>query len=101
MPQGLQCFDENGNIILDVTGRITRVLGRFNTGTSPGSLVDPNLLAGTPWYFTQIPSSSVRDSCRQCVVSFQGDTLSWTFSVTNTQGVSTYNVPYIVTYGVY
>lgn len=36
MPQGLQCFDELGNVTLDVTTRITRLIGRVEGGSPPG-----------------------------------------------------------------
>lgn len=34
MPQGLQVFDEKGQCVLDVTDRLTRVLGTFSTGNN-------------------------------------------------------------------
>ena len=38
MPQGLQCFDEDGDMILDVTNRITKYIGTQYTGTTPGTI---------------------------------------------------------------
>lgn len=49
--QGLRVYDGNGNTILDVTDRLTRVCGTVNTGTADGSITDDALLTGTPWYF--------------------------------------------------
>lgn len=55
--QGLQVFDSNGSCILDVTDRLTRVLGEFETGTSDGSISDSNLASGQPWYIIQNTSN--------------------------------------------
>ena len=46
MPQGLQIFDGNGNIILDFTSKTMKVYGTVSTGTEAGTFtdyrIDPN-----------------------------------------------------------
>ena len=37
MVQGLQVYDGNGQIVVDVTDNLTSVIDIFNTGTSNGS----------------------------------------------------------------
>ena len=51
MPAGLQTFDATGNIIVDITTRITRVSGVVAIPAgSTGSVVVPNASQGTIWY---------------------------------------------------
>lgn len=92
MAQGLQCFDANGNMTLDVTDRLTRVLGEFNTGTFSGSLTDTNLSSGTPWYILRAAASSYSEA--SCTISFGLQSISWTFG-------SGTPISKNITYGVY
>lgn len=58
MPQGLQVFDENGNINVNIQDRLCKVLGTFDTGTSNGRVNDSRLDAGTMWivpYYAEVP----------------------------------------------
>lgn len=53
VPQGLQVFDENGNVVVDITDRLTKVLGTASirptttAGTITDSLITENV---TLWY---------------------------------------------------
>lgn len=98
MNQGLQIFNENGICTLDVTDRLTRVLGEFETGTSNGSLVDNNLLSGTPW-FISIPSvSAVSFDSNSISITFSSNSISWEFvGYFSTPG----NHSHHIIYGVY
>lgn len=53
--QGLQVFDEDGDAVLDVTDRVTKILGEIiipkDMEVGSGSIVDPNITTGTPFYF--------------------------------------------------
>lgn len=56
MPAGLQVFDEEGRLVLDVTNRITRTTGpdRYKTvANTAGSVIIPDVGTGTP-FFTQL-----------------------------------------------
>lgn len=58
MPQGLQVFDANGNINVDIQDRLCKLLGNFDTGTSNGRINDPRVDAGTVWivpYYDELP----------------------------------------------
>lgn len=48
MPQGLQVFNANSVLMLDITDRLTRILGSMIV-TSPGSMSVPQFASGTPW----------------------------------------------------
>ena len=79
MAQGLQCFDNNGNKVLDVTDRLTRVLGTFDTGTSNGSISDTNLANGIPWYITQNSAEAKWYGKAPFSVNISSNNISWTF----------------------
>jgi len=83
MTQGLQCFNSDGVMTLDVTNRLTRVLGEFNTGTANGSLADIALTTGTPWWIA-IPTSEINinadNMAKALNISVSGQIISWTFT---------------------
>lgn len=79
MPVGLQCWDVNGNLTLDVTDRLTRVLGTVETGTSSGSVTDANLANGTPWFVMRDTSDYEMLSEANCSVVISGNAVTWTF----------------------
>lgn len=51
MPQGLQTFDQYGNVLLDLTDRVTRYIGTYflAAGSGEGSIYSEGLLTGTPF----------------------------------------------------
>lgn len=77
MPQGLQIWDDSGVLKLDVTDRLTRVLGEFDTGTVNGSISDTNLSQGSPWYISPVPLGFVNEA--SFTVSFTLSSISWSF----------------------
>jgi len=80
MTQGLQLFDASGNMLLDVADSLTRILGVFDTGYSSGSIVDSNLLTGTPWYTTVLTIKVSASSLSAIEVIISGSTLTWVIS---------------------
>jgi hypothetical protein len=92
--QGLQCFDGEGNLILDVTDRLTRVLGEFDTGVVNGSLIDDGLRTGTPWYNIFYPNSGELIYLVPLVIWTGDNELIWTFARDNPVSLH-------VMYGVY
>lgn len=100
--QGLQIFDSSGNKILDVTDRLTRVLGSFETGAVDGSLTDPNLTAfsGTPWFYQYVIQSGSSWAARPCRLTCIGNTINWYYEQGyNNKSLSNFNMKII--YGVY
>lgn len=79
MPQGLQCWDANGNMALDTTDRLTRVLGEFDTGTSDGSMYDEYVLTGTPWYIISKTQNEEWIIESSIVLSVSNGTIKWNF----------------------
>ena len=81
--QGLQCFDTNGNALLDITDRLTRVLGVVITNEKDGFVIDDNLLDGVPW-FAKIniqgdKSIPYRDSWAVLEIAVTGNVLSYAY----------------------
>lgn len=68
MTGGLQTFDASGRLVLDLTDRITRIMGRFTTPpftatqTGPGSILEqfvPIAFSGSPWIFVIDPNFNI------------------------------------------
>lgn len=49
MPQGLQVFDENGNIVVDITDRLMKVLGVVELKETSGEITDNRLKGQEMW----------------------------------------------------
>ena len=94
MPQGLQVWDAAGNLILDLTDRLGRLLG-IATLTNPtdGNITDAGFASGTPW-FVCLPISGGAVSTPQ--VGVAGNVISWDFIAGGN-----YATNYKLIYGVY
>lgn len=98
MAQGMQVFDANGKIRVDVTSRLQKYLGKFKIdGTqSSGSIINSELVNGDLWYFflASTPNFTAKDTPRSVpTITKSGDTLTWKFS----NGA----IPCTLVYGVY
>ena len=103
MPQGLQVFLPSGALVIDISDRLTRVLGVIETTgfgvtarptTAPqGSHTDARLSLGTPYHFFDfLPSASTSGYARTenkiCPdVSYSGGALNWSYSVGGLQNL--------------
>lgn len=83
---GLQVFDADGNVIVDLPTRITKYLGVAETGVVDGSITDDELLGGTGWIIgakqTLIydPDGSPNNyNIWYPKFTISGNTISWTF----------------------
>ena len=77
VPQGLQVWDENGNIILDTNDMLGRVLGIQPVSSRTGSITDARLAQGQPFYFflsAPYPGPGYPGPAR---ITISGSTLSW------------------------
>jgi hypothetical protein len=99
MAAGLQVWDASGNIMLDTTSRMTRVLGSFSiaAGQAAGSVTNAALSSGEPWIFASVvhPGGAGSGGAAS-TFSFSGNTLSWTKN-----GIASYSDTIFVIYGVY
>ncbi len=98
MAQGLQCFDEKGNIILDLGDGLTKTLGSFDTKGGNGSLVDSRLNARYwvyPITIDKFPISDYDHTWHMPKFSLKGNILSWTYPENRR------NIRCICYYGIY
>jgi len=74
MPQGLQVFRSDGSLAVDLTDRITRVIGirSISAGVAGSQVV--NTAYGTPWGII-LPNTSTYAPYE--AVTIVGDTISW------------------------
>lgn len=93
---GLIVKDATGRQILDMTTRISRSVGSFNTGTGNGS-VAVGFPGGTPW-FVRVPDGSTGRKGKGPAVVLSGNVFSWSFSYAS--GLGEYPVSATIYYGV-
>lgn len=77
MPVGLQVIDEDGNVIVDTSTRLGRILGVTTIGASSGTVVDSGFLQGTP-FWVAIPLAT-GDVVFGPAISVSGSTLTYDF----------------------
>lgn len=98
MTVGMIIRDENGKVLIDMTKNIGKILGKFNTGTSNGSLSPSLPLAGTVFYI-QSPLVDGGRFSKQAAVVYSNGNFNWSFSYPD--GIGNYSVDSVVYYGVY
>ncbi|MDP9528479.1 hypothetical protein [Pseudomonas protegens] len=77
---GLRVRDKlTGEIVLDITDRLTRVLGTVETGTSPGSIQVPEFANGSGWVTRFDVVADIVTVGMRPVATISGTTLSWYF----------------------
>lgn len=96
MSAGLQVFDASGNIILDATYRVMRIIAsQYITGSSgsSGGVADSRMAQGG-WVAFQPDVTSGDGYLNRGVVSprfsFSGGTLTWTYATGNNGSFDTY-----------
>jgi hypothetical protein len=100
MAAGLQCFDASGNLIIDITSRLSRIAGSASV-TANGSVALP--AGGSPWYAFQntvTPWGYISMNCQRPVFTISGTTLSWTYSAP-ASGTPAHTITGLVFYGTY
>lgn len=81
MPSGLQIYDENGNLTLDMTDTTAKYLGQISVGatgastTQSGTITDGNFSLGQLWWLSTLPASS--SYSQSITVNISGNTLTW------------------------
>lgn len=93
MPYAMRCRDAAGNIILDVTDRITRLVGTFAVSTAnTGSFTDPTLAGKSAWFH---PLGSFR--APRITFDASSGTFSWNWETMP----ATYRSSRTIRYGLY
>ncbi|WP_303638827.1 hypothetical protein [Stenotrophomonas tuberculopleuritidis] len=75
MPAGLIAWDAQGRQILNLTDRLSRIIGDVNTGTSNGSISVPGFSTGDRFVIV-LPVTGI--TLPPAVLS-SGTTLAWSF----------------------
>lgn len=99
MANGFQVFNASGQLVVDITDRLTRVIGQVESGSAPGSIQVPAFgVYGAPWAFVQQRNASADQfGKRTARVTISGTTLSWDFP-----GLASWQIlPATIIYGVY
>lgn len=103
MPQGLQCFDEDGNVILDVTNRITKYIGQQYTGVVAGS-ISVSTMGLDIWISADVdedlagPSEQLSQAVRAPTIVASSNSIAWDWDASIAQADRT-SVTF--SYGVY
>lgn len=89
--QGLQTFDKDGKINIDITNRLAKYCGKFNAWTLNGSVTDPAIEGKDVWFaYTCNPTANldktlsfadlhIQESFTYPELTVNGDTISWIF----------------------
>lgn len=106
VPQGLQVFDENGNVVVDTSERITKYLGSFTvpTNADSGTITNSEIGDGDLWYTIRVDNvdaSTIWDGAIfQYPIITKGDgVLYWNYPHSTSSIYRRYGVT--VYYGVY
>lgn len=84
MPQGLQVFDENGNVVVDITDRLIKYLGVVEINGTNGSLTNDELSEGDLWYYplnikNPPPTPSIHTEYHAPIITKSGKNISWDY----------------------
>ena len=98
MAAGLQCFDASGNLIVDITSRLTRIAGSAAVNAN-GSVAVP---VGAVWYAFQPTTiwGYISMNIQRPVFSVSGTTLSWVYSAP-ASGTPAHTIQGTVFFGIY
>lgn len=82
MPAGLQIWDQNGNLIVDFTSRLARVVGVRNIDGNAGSFFDANLTSGDPFLAFQQQTlwGFVNGDVTRPIFNVSAGTVSWSYT---------------------
>lgn len=99
MPAGIQVFDQSGNLVVNIQDRLAKIIGSARV-TANGSVTDPNLLQGTPFYAFQQEGiwGFVTMNVLRPNFSVSGSTISWTYSASS--GQNPYTIKGNLFYGI-
>lgn len=96
MPQGLQVFDASGNLMVDVSNRLTRIMGIVSTGQVTDSITVPEFLTdGDPWFCIH----NYQRDYEPPEVWVDGDTLNWSYALPDP--LAAFRAPCDIIYGTY
>ena len=99
MTVGLRIRDRvTGVVTLEITDRVTRIIGRVYTGAGPGSISVPEFVDGTGWAIPLVIEQAALRPTPAPLIAISSSGMSWSFP-----GTGTGNLPVgcWITYGVW
>lgn len=100
MPQGLQAWDASSVLTVDITDRLTRIIGSVRV-TAPGSMTVAEFSQGTPFVIAlperSVLANGIQPNGNALRATVSGTTLSWN----SAGGGATVYVPTNILFGVY
>ena len=98
---GLVIKDASGNVLVDMTSKISQMVGSVVTGGAAGSITMPVPPAGKVMYYIVVPLVNLqREKGKKPGVTIAGDTLSWSYSY-STAGWGYFSANCRIYYGYY
>lgn len=80
MPAGLQCFNAQGQLTVDITDNLPRFIGSVVTGTSPGSISIPAFASGRGFaYSTDFSDFNAGDAVNRPIFQVSTSGISWSW----------------------
>jgi hypothetical protein len=80
MPAGIQIFDAQGVLIVDITDNLPRFIGSVYTGTSPGSIAIPAFSGGRGFaYSTDTTDTYPGDAVNRPIFQVTTSGISWSW----------------------
>lgn len=98
MPQGIQTWDASGRVTLDITERLTVLLGTVYANGSNGS-VAVALPGGEFWALVLAENNLFADTANVPEVTYESGRVVWRYTSWSTNTAS--NRPATIMYGVY
>lgn len=87
-----EVYNADGSLQMNLASRLTKYLGSVRVGTSAGSLTDPGLAQGTPWYLFAGEAQTRLRMWPLPEITFANQTMYWTASAPEEQMVVLYGV---------
>jgi hypothetical protein len=76
---GLRCWDAAGNLTIDVSDRLGRILGVLTTGGADGSISNNGFLQGTPFFVVTALGNIGSAANLPTSVTVSGNTMTWQY----------------------
>lgn len=77
MSTGLRVWDASGNLVIDETTRLGRILGQTQSGTSGGTINNAGFLTGTPFAVVLPATDTVSLASSYPSPTFSGSDMNW------------------------
>lgn len=98
MAIGLRQRDPSGNILVDITTRLPRIMGRVSLSAGVAGSVNVPVSGTNPIFYIFNPSSPASSSFASSpIISTSGDSISWTY----VSFIPAYNLSGTLIYGRY